>query len=493
MVVISLYIYTRIGYQSNLLFINMFRKKHYLICLVFLSGCMEPVTHLEEKRIAEASKELAYFHRGIEPESTLYLSLAEAIDMAMDRNLELNVNRQQVDIQYETFARQTLTMLPNLTAHALWSYRTENTGASSKSLVPNIPPAPPSVSSEQTVNVWDITCTFKLIEFCIAYFKSTQEYNKTVALHFEYTRNAQNIVMKVVQAYWKLAAEIKNEEKGDCLLQFGASVRSRVSTLVKAGMINPENGARILAQLSIYQVQIEDKRKDYHRILAEFKQIIGAPPDIEIVLTDAIPIKETILLPSLKELEEEALTNRPDLYTKDVQEVIVSDELHIALIQIFPEVAPFWSSNYDANRFLIFNNWTTVGINTAWYLLTIPLRLQEGTIAHKQKRLNHYNRLQLALAVLTQVHLSYALLYDDVERMRILHDLWVERNKLLQIAKARKRMMALGDVEYFNLYFEAYQSEADLRRSIAEVQGSIEQLNNSIGRPLYYGHCEVNS
>lgn len=377
-------------------------------------------------------------------------------------------------------------MLPNLNAHALWSYRTANTGASSKSLIPTIPPAPPSVSSEQTVNIWDITCTWKLIDFCIAYFRSTAESNKALALEYEYRRNAQNLMLKVVELYWKLAAEKQNVLQADQLTEQGQSLKERVETMMQKGIIAPDSGSRVLAQLSIYQIQMDDQRKNYHRVLADFKKNLGLPPDIEIVLTDALPDVENFELPPVQELEQMALVNRPDLYSKDLQDLVASDEVHVALIQLFPEVGPFVSANYDANRFLLFNNWTTIGINTAWNLLAMPLRWQEAKLARKQKTLNHYNRLVIALAVLSQVHLSYALYYDDLDRVQRLKDLHSARNRIFQVAASKLRLHALGEMEHFVVNFDFFTAEADLRRALADVQGSLEQLNNSIGSPLYF-------
>lgn len=463
----------------------MFIKKLFpFFALALLSGCIEPVTCLDEKRLAEAQQEMAYFHRDLE--QTIELSLDDAVELALERNLELLVNDQQLIVQRETFRRQTLTMLPTLTAHALWSYRTANTGASSKSLVPNIPPAPPSISSEQTVNIWDITCTYKLIEFCVAYFRSTAEANKELALQYEYRRNEQMLILHVIEQYWKLAAETRNLEQANWLSTGAESLKWRVRDMTKKGVVSPENGARILGQLAIYQIQIDDARKGYEHSLADFKKTIGIPPGIVVILTDPIPDIEAFELPPVQELEQFALFNRPELYSKDIQDLVYSDEVHVALIQMFPEVGPFVSSNYDANRYLIFNNWTTIGINTAWSLLAIPFHWQEAILARKQKTLNHYQRLVLAMGVLSQVHLSYALLYEDIDRVQKLKELNSARHTLKTIADTRSRLHALGDMERFVVEFDVFTAEADLRRARAEAQASLEQLNNSIGSPQYY-------
>ncbi|MCE5318901.1 MAG: TolC family protein [Parachlamydia sp.] len=462
----------------------MFKKVIPFFALTLLSGCIEPVTCLDEKRLAEAQQEIACFYRSLE--DTIELSLDEAIELALDRNLDLMVNAQQLEVQRETFSRQTLTMLPTLNAHALWSYRTANTGSFSKSLVPTIPPAPPSLAQEQTINIWDITLTYKLVEFCIAYFRSTQEANKQLALQFEYRRNEQVLILHVVEQYWKLAAELRNMEQANWLSVGAESLKWRVEDMTKKGVISPENGARILAQLSIYQLQIDDARKGYHRTVADFKKTIGLPPDIVVVLTDPLPSIEAFELPPVQELEQLALVSRPELYSKDIQDLVFSDEVHVALMQLFPEVGPFVSSNYDANRYLIFNNWTIIGIHTAWNLLAIPLHWQEARLARKQKTLNHYQRLVLAMGVLSQVHLSYALLYDDIDRVQKLKALSVARNRLKTIADSRSRLQALGDMEHFVVDFDVFTAEADLRRAMAEAQGSLEQLNNSIGSPQYY-------
>lgn len=463
-----------------------------LFTALLVSGCIEPVTRLDEKRYAEAQQEMLYFYRDLDPAIPLELSLQEAIDVALERNLDLLVNAQQAEVQRETFTKQTLAMLPSVIAHGLWSYRTAGTGAFSKSLVPNIPPAPPSVSSSQTTRLWDVTCTWKLLDFCIAYFRSTQETNRVLALQFDYERAAQNLILNVVHLYWKLAAEIEIERQAAIAGPMVDSVKERVAAMIDRRIIGPESGSNFLAQLISFQIQLADYHKVYHQTLSEFRGLLGLPPGVEIELIDAArAVESPICLSPCQELEELALVNRPELYSKDIQDVILSDEIHVALIQLFPDVSGFIAPNYDGNPFLIFNHWMNVGVNAAWNLLALPYHLQEGNVAHQQKKLNHYNRLAIALGVISQVQLSCALYDDDVRRFHDAEEFWKAREESLKVAEARRRLNNLGDLEYVATYMNAYIAEVELRRVLVDVYSSLEQLNNSIGLPLHYGYMST--
>ena len=153
------------------------------------------------------------------------LTLADVIEIALKKNVDLQVKAFEYAVQYEASTGECLKMLPNLIANGEWYYRNRNTGSFSESLLAGVPPAPPSISSEQHEARTDLTISWNLLDFGLAYFRSRQERNKAYVLQLEYERLRQNLIVDITRQYWKAIAARKAMEEHHRL---GGKISTRI-------------------------------------------------------------------------------------------------------------------------------------------------------------------------------------------------------------------------------------------------------------------------
>lgn len=465
-----------------------------LMISALASGCLRSQYKIAFERIGQSEYEKALLGIDVPEEEVFQFTLEEAIAMALCMNLELSVKAREIQYQEEALTRARFSIVPKLLLEGVSSYRNKNTGSASESLVAGVPPAPPSISSQQKVRTYDITFTWNLLDFGISYYRARQEADRMLIKEYEYEREKQRIILEVVRLFWALAAEAKSSIQAQILWDMSNSVLARIQENVDKGNLGAEQGARFSSQLLSIQLKIKDHLKEYEKTNAEFKALLGLPPQAQIELVNADEIPVDPCFPPMTEMENLALINRPELFQKDLEAHALADETRIALIQLFPALSPFTSQNYDGNRFLIFHHWWVAGVNASWNLLTIPGNIGFMQAAQAQKEVVRSQSLVQAMGIVTQLHLAYNLYQEDLDRYQAGNALRKQTAILRYGALKRQEMAAIGDIQVFLASAEAYEADLEAGRSYAFLMGTLELVNSSMGLPFYispYGSCNL--
>jgi multidrug efflux system outer membrane protein len=460
---------------------------HILISLVFifLTGCVRRIDDIERTRFDHAVSDMALINTMNEL-PTLYLTIDDIIQIALEQNLELMVKAQEYAIQQEIATGSTLKMLPTLIANNELSGRNNNTGASSQSLIPNIPPAPPSISSEQHVDRFDITLTWNLIDFGVSYYRARQEANRIVIKHFEYQRARQNVVLDVTRKFWLALAARHAIESGTTLTKEGERYQAIIDKLIQKRLLSTIVGLKLKTQILDNEIQLRNFQKDYHDGMTSLGQIMGLPPNQKFELVYDHDLEVDVVLPDSKELEELALLARPELYTSDIEEKLSADEVRVALLQLFPSASLFASEFNDSNFFLIHRHWLIAGLRSTWNLFAIPFHTEEAFVAQAQKERAKLNRLAVSMGVISQVHLAKLVYQDNLEQFFLLKEMERVKKSLRDAAMKEQKYGEFNGEEALLYSTEALMAEINAIKAYGDAQVTLETLNNSMGMPLYF-------
>lgn len=458
-------------------------------CLLFmLGGCIKSNYEIANARLSNKVLDQETIYCGIDEDNVLVLTLDEAIRIGLERNLEAQVKLLEFAVQEETLTAAYMKLIPKLMVNGATTWRNKNTGAFSESLVAGIPPAPLSIGLEQRSKNWEFNLTWNILDFGVSYYKARQEADKVLVQSFEYERIRQNLILEVVRKYWKLASEIKGDQCAKAAEEFSLPVLERVQQQVERGNLSPLLGSRMSSEILEKVRILQENHKQYLSTLSEFRNLLGLPPEVEIKLADMDEIIADLELPDVSELEEISLLYRPELYSRDMQEAAWADEVRSSLLQIFPELAPFTSKNFDSNRFLLFHHWWMIGLRASWNLYGIPDKIAMAEVAQKQKELNRKNRILQSLSIITQVNLAYNLYYNELENYRTAQAWSDARNTTRKIFEKQRVLYAAGDVDYAIASLEACVADIDAWRTYADLVGYLELINNSIGVPRYFSY-----
>lgn len=453
---------------------------------ILLTGChYDPNMDIDDFRECSLAEDLNVIYSGIR-EFPCPLTLEEIYEIAKSRNLNILVKELECEIQNELTTREKFGMLPDIKAHFERFIRNRNTASSSESLVPGVPPAPLSISSQKHQRRWDYALVWNYVDFGLSFLRSRQEYNRGLKLQFEYERIKQNLYVDITREYWKAQTAKLARNRSKVILEKAKSQQEAVRKQLEAKIISEIQGLRSEGQLITFQAQQHFYNKEYHTAKSELALLMGLPPCVEFELADIIAFGTDAVLDDICDIEYFALNSRPELYSDDAEELIQRDEARAAVLQMYPGVDLFAGHNHDSNRFLLFNHWIQAGARAAYNLLDWPRHLQESRAADGRVLLAKNNRLLMSVSVMTQVHLAYTIYFDNLESYQLAKAIESINSRLLKAANNEKSQGKLHDADVIKYEIELLESEIDAIKQYGELQNALEQLNNAMGLPAYY-------
>ena len=460
---------------------------HIIILFTLLLCCFscapEKCSEAVKEREKNAFCDLQYVYSTVEmPDHPLYLE--DIINIAWENNWDTLTRELEWEVQREVATREMLKMLPSLNFNGEKSFRNKSTASTSLLPATGII-TPPSIGSSQHVKVWDMTFTFRVLDFALAYYRSQAEGWRALGVYTQYARLKQTLILEVYRSYWRVVAAQWAMERTGAMLALITEFTQKFEKDMDLRYISRVPGLRIEDQLLGFQLQFYNFDLAYATAKAELAALMGIPPDVEFELAP-IEVLPMPCVDDVEELERLALQHRPELYGADFNEHLAAEQVRLAIIPLLPNLEYFKSYQNNFDRFLVHHRWIVTGMRAAWDLLAVPQKVVDIKSAKINRERAYVARLALSVGILTQVHIAYNN-YQNIARLYDIRE---------GISKVRDRLSKATDSEFSEGEFNeveavlaranALQAEIDFIRAYGEMQTVLEQLNNSIGLPLRY-------
>lgn len=454
-----------------------------LFFLLLLNACIPSKCELNALRLKNAEQDWDNLVDVAPVECSL--TLDEIVGIVLERNLDLLVKKMEYEYQYELVTGARLKMIPPLVLTGEVSGRNRNTGAASESLEPGVPPAPPSISSEQHVERWDLTFTFNLLDFGISYYRARQEVDRAIIKKMEYLRVRQKLIQDTIEEYWRARTALLGLEKSRDLFEENDKFLAFINEQIEKQILSKDKSLFRERQIMRQEIQMQLYEKEYHTSMQELAKLMGLTSvSFELVQEERIPIN--LELPDVTFLEGLSLLNRPELYGLDMEEKAVRDEARVAFLQIFPNLSGLIGRFYDSNRFLIFNKWIYGGLRYTWNLLAIPYHLQDYLSELQHQEVKQVERLAVSIGILTQVNIAWLVYQDTFQEYLLVQRLADTNQDLVRAVEMRESQGEISFSDVITDYrYDAVFTEVEALRAYGNVQTAIAQINFSIGIPFF--------
>lgn len=413
------------------------------------------------------------------------LTLEEIVAITINRNLDLLVKAYEYEIQREVLTGQQMRTLPNLIFDLQGSDRNKNTGSSSLSLTPGIPPAPPSISLDRAITQYNLTFMYNLLDFGMAYFKSQEEMNNTYIKMMEFERLRQNLVLDVYKQYWKAIVAKKAVEKGKHIIEKTQKEIQAYQEQKELKTVSLLLFWREQDRLLRMQKQIHIYEKEYHIALFSLGLLMGLPANIKFQLAEPILSSLPTELNAPYTYVNIALRTRPELYSYDFQEDSALEEAKAAIWQMLPGLEGSLATNFNSNSFLIYHDWLSASYRLLWNIFSIPRLYAEKNQACWKRAFAIESRINMTAAVMSQLFLSLAIYHDNLEDFEITSQINRTNVELFGTAQVEYEVGKINHPDLLEFESQAYLAEIEALKSYGESRIALEQINNSIGIPLY--------
>jgi len=448
--------------------------------LATLSSCRDD-EYFRELRHKEAEKHFSEFKLSPLPAETLTLPFC--IETALKKNLDLKVAALQKSIEREKVTAAYLGMLPEMNIEGNVTNRNNDSGGQSINIQTGQQSLTASTSDQRTEYTFKYEIALSSLDFGLAYFNSIAQEDTALIAKTQQQRTAQNLVLNVSKAYFKVAAAQSNLENAEKLMALADKTFTDVSSLERSGAIAPFKAAEDKAAFLRFKQSLMDYRNDYESSCIELCALMNYYPAPNMRVDSSCMNKlADFKLPELECMELSALKSRPELYEANMRTDYSIMEARKSILLMFPNVRAFSDFNASSNKYLYNQSWMELGMRAAYNLFKLPNQIQQYRALDKEIDRTEIKTLALSIGVIAQVRIAHANLMELKRRYEITNSIHQIYSDYIRVAN--DRLSANGDIsplEVAKLKIQAGDTSIKRSQMMANYYYAYYTLLNSIG------------
>ena len=375
------------------------------------------------------------------PRPVKAVSLSEAIARAIRFNLATRVQAYQAVIENTQVDLANLAMLPDVLTNSGYRFR----DPAYASFGPNANGQPnyaanPTIAEQRQRRLQDLTFNWNVLDLGLSYFRAQQQADRAIIAIEAERRARHQIVQDTIIAWYRAETERKIRTKLEPLL-------IRVQHAMQIARENEKSRLQEPMEALSYQRDILETiqnldywKKDLAGSEYTFATMLGLKSENNIVTGEADFSVTTAHLKRGK-LQAAALDQRPDVQTSLYESRMSKRDAIMALIELLPVPTFTLGNNYDSNKYLVYNEWTSVGSQIGLNLVKLARVPTVNTLNQEKIEMARQKVVAVVSAALVQVDLALAQL-DQWEKIEAtskenkdVSDRIVKQVKAAEIAK----------------------------------------------------------
>ena len=455
---------------------------------IIVTGCSVTPTQLDDQTLSDrAAADVVLLFQDQEQIASpigLYDALARAIRYNLDHRIKLMEHalaQGELDLlRYE--------QLPDLTVSAGYHWRSNDSGASSESLLSGTQSLEPSTSQERNRYTTDLSMAWNLVDFGITYLNSKQQANRLQILEEQRRKALQNIIQDVQHAYWRAVIAQQMLPEMDDLIKQAEAALEQSREILERRLDTPKRALDYQKSLLNLVRRLWSMREDLSTARTELSGLMnlapGADYELKVMLSQDGSETGKRIGKSITELENLALVQRPEVREEHYQSEIASLEIKKAFTRMLPGIELDLGRFHDTNDFLWRNSWTELALRLSWNIFNVLSGPAQIRFAEAGYDLHEAKRLATYMAVLTQVHLSYQRYHLALKSFRLDQEQTEVESLLLKNTLDQRHAARQNELEVMRS--RAAELAARLRRDMshAELKNAEARLMTSTGMDL---------
>ena len=449
--------------------------------ITLFAGCAvvpEQLTDSEVRNRVNSDQALLY----VEQEQVFKpISFEEAVARALKYNLDYRLKLMESALASGLANLSRYDMLPNLLANAGYASRNNDSGGNSVDIDTGQRTLTNSTSQERNRQLASAEFSWNMLDFGVSYFRAKQQADQYLIAEERRRRVIQNILQDTRASYWRAVGAQRLARDAEVLGERAKSALERSREAEAQGLLPPRDALNYQRMLLDAVALLASRRQELEFAKRELAALMNVTPGTDFTVVEGV---EPALMPvpfNIAELEEVALSNRPELREEDFRMRITADEARRQLVTLLPGISFTAGAQYDSNKYLYNNNWIESGVRVSFNLMKALSYPAMKDVQEAQKRNDQARRLALSMAILTQVRVS-------VERYRLaLHDLDIARDsnkvdqRLASYARAAESTRADTELELIRAETRSLNSQYQRYSAYATAQTAFGRIYNSIG------------
>jgi hypothetical protein len=185
------------------------------------------------------------------------------------------------------------------------------------------------------------------------------------------------------------------------------------------------------------------------------------------------------------------MSNRPELREVWYQKRINQAELDAALLELLPGLQVFAGTNYDSNEFLFNSNWLSWSAKASWNAMRVFQYPRKRAVVEAQDALLDERSLAVAMAIITQVHVSRIRFFQFRKEIQTANDYLNIQRQLVALLKDEAQAARVSEQTLLREEMNALVAETRRDVAYASLQNAFANIYASIGTdhlPVEFTH-----
>lgn len=454
----------------------------FLSALLIAACAITPEPISQEERLVRAQQDRVASFQGVEP-VTRPITLADAMARAIQYNLDHKLKRMEEALALGQTQLSEKDFLPKLTAQAGYMSRSNQSGASSISLISGVQSLEASSSAQRESAEADLSIAWNVLDFGLSYIRGKQQADRYLVSQERRRKVIHDILQEVRQSFWRAVTAQRLMPELDAFLTEARRALADSRRAEKQLLQPPVQALEYQMGLLETIYQMTTLQRDLSVARTQLAALINL--ELNSAFTLEIPADAMESVPQfpsdMQALEEMALLFRPELREEDYLTRIDSAETRLALLQLIPGVNLSGSYNSSTNSFLYHQNWIQGTLQVAWNLINLVKAPELMTVAEAKGQIAHARRLSMGVAILTQLHVAKIRYDQTAEEYTILQQMSQVAERVYQHANHAQASETKTELERIQSQARALYRRLQKELAYAELQNAAGRLYLSVG------------
>ena len=279
----------------------------------------------------------------VNAQETKKLTVDESIKIGLENSELIHSSKMKVEYANAKWSEVNTYMLPSLTFNAAYTRLSEvdafilNTPFGDFNISPSI------------VNTYNMKLSLQqplFTGFKLSSSSNIAEYNYE-AQKQEYTKDEQELILNIKNAYWNLFKVIKVKAAVDENVDLIKAHLNDVKNFFENGISTKNDVLKVQVQLAEAQLRQIDAKNGVELAKSNLNNLIGLPLSTDIDVQSDVTIDEDTV-PELDQLTQQAVENRPELKAMDFRLKAGESGITMAESGWYPQI--YLTGNYYYSR-----------------------------------------------------------------------------------------------------------------------------------------------
>ncbi len=453
----------------------------FIFSIIFLAGCGQTID-FRQKRLSNAQLHISQIRNRIIPDDSVH-TLHWCIEKALSQNLDLKADELRQAVLRERKTAAVLGMLSDLNLNYRMGSRSNEPGARSESITTGIETLEPSKSSEKDESRYHFELMFSVLDFGLSYYNAIHESDKALLEEKQMRRTAQNLMLDVAKAYFRVASIQYEMGTIKDLIERSEAAEALIDDLRTKKRIGPLEALDKVKALKKLKQRLRVYRRSYENACIQLTSLMGFAPVNEIrVDTSLLEELNVVETPPIEALEQAALDERPELYQLDIESHITAIEARKSMLMMFPNVRLFANFTDSSNRYLYNQSWYEVALDAVYNLLKLPSEFYNSNALDIQLKELGAQTMALSIGIMAQVRIAHANLMEVKSRYELAEELFTIDQQRLEAARPRARSGgSLSSLDLLKYELETAESFFERTQSLSNYYLAYYRLLNAVG------------